>query len=105
MRVKGFKAKEEGKEGVGMDSQLVKEWLSKGLKPSKDFEFFTRRPNVVVGKQIGMPAKVEYICEFCGFYEIKEIEMEKDSKGKKFKRPKFKCSKCGKTIIVEDLRK
>jgi predicted RNA-binding Zn-ribbon protein involved in translation (DUF1610 family) len=88
-----------------MDSKLVKEWVSKGLKPSKDFEFFTRRPNMVVGKVIGQPAKVEYECPHCGHYGIDEIEMEKDSKGKKFKRPKFKCSNCGKTIKVENLRK
>lgn len=87
-----------------MESKLVKEWLSKGLKPSKDFEFFTRRPDAVVGKVVGKPALAEYNCS-CGFYEIKEIEMEKDSKGKKFKRPKFKCSKCGVTIIVENLKK
>jgi len=88
-----------------MESKLVKEWISKGLKPSTDFEFFTRRPDLVLGKPINQPAIVEYKCPFCGFYEIKEIEMEKDSKGKKFKRPKFKCSKCEKTILVEDLRK
>ncbi len=86
-----------------MESKLIKEWIEKGLKPSKDFEFFTRRPNIVVGKLIGQPAQVEYTCPYCGFYEIKEIEMEK--KGKKFKRPKFRCSKCEKTIRVESLRK
>ena len=88
-----------------MESKLVKEWVSQGLKPSKDFEFFTRRPDMVVGKVIDKPFKVEYECPFCGFYEIKEIEMEKDSKGKKFKRPKFKCSSCEKVILVEDLKK
>ena len=88
-----------------MDSKLVKEWASKGLKPSKDFEFFTRRPDMVIGKLIDEQAKVEYECPYCGFYEIKEIEMEKDSKGKKFKRPRFKCSKCGKSILVESLKK
>jgi len=88
-----------------MESKLIKQWVSDGLKPSKDFEFFTRRPNLVVGKLIGKPAKVEYKCPFCGFYEIKEITMEKASGGKKFKRPKFKCSGCGKTILVESLRK
>lgn len=90
---------------IPVESKLVKEWVSQGLKPSKDFEFFTRRPNLVVGKPSGKPALAEYNCPFCGFYEIKEIEMVKGSSGKKFNRPKFKCSKCGKTIIVEDLRK
>jgi len=88
-----------------MDSKIVKEWMSQGLKLSKDFEFFTRRPNMVVGKVKGLPAKAEYTCPFCGFQGIDEIEMEKDSKGKKFKRPKFKCSGCGKTIRVESLKK
>ncbi len=88
-----------------MDSKLIKEWVSQGLRPSSDFEFFTRRPNIIVGKAAGQPAKVEYICPFCGFQGIDEIEMEKDSKGKKFKRPKFKCSKCKKAIKVESLKK
>jgi len=88
-----------------MDSKLVKEWVSQGLKPSKDFEFFSRRPDMVVGKVRGKPAKAEYNCPFCGFYTIDEIEMEKDSKGKKFKRPKFKCSGCGRTIRMESLKK
>jgi len=88
-----------------MDSELVKEWVSQGLGPSKDFEFFTRRPDMVIGKMKDKPAKVEYICPFCGFQEIKEVEMEKDSKGKKFKRPKFKCSGCGKSIRLESLKK
>lgn len=88
-----------------MDSKLVKKWVDQGLRPSKDFEFFTRRPNMVVGKLVDQPAKVEYNCPFCGYYGIDEIEMEKNSKGKKFLRPKFKCSGCGKTIRVEKLRK
>ncbi|NCN38913.1 MAG: hypothetical protein COY38_04170 [Candidatus Aenigmarchaeota archaeon CG_4_10_14_0_8_um_filter_37_24] len=88
-----------------MESKLVKGWLSQGLKPSKDFDFFTRRSDMVVGKVIDKPAKVEYECPFCKFYEIKEIEMEKDSKGKKFKRPKFTCSSCKKVILVEGLKK
>jgi len=86
-----------------MESKLVKKWVEQGLSPSKDFEFFTRRENFVVGKLIGQPAEVEYNCPFCGFYEIKTIEMEKGKK--KFKRPKFKCSKCGKMILVPDLKK
>jgi len=86
-----------------MDSKLVKKWVEQGLSPSKDFDFFTRRENLVVGKLKGQPAQVEYNCPFCGFYEIKTVEMEKGKK--KFKRPKFKCSKCGKTILVPDLKK
>lgn len=86
-----------------MESKLVKEWMDRGLRPSKDFEFFTRRENLVVGKLWDQPAQVEYNCPYCGFYEIKMIEMGKGKK--KFKRPKFKCSECGKTIIVPDLRK
>jgi hypothetical protein len=88
---------------IVMDSKIVKKWVEQGLSPSKDFEFFTRRENIIVGKLRDQPAKVEYICPFCGFYEIKNIEMEKGKK--KFKRPKFKCSKCGKTILVPDLKK
>ena len=87
-----------------MDSKLVKELLDKKLSPS-ELAFFTRREDVVVSKERDGPAKAEYICPFCEFYEIKEIEMEKDTKGKKFKRPKFKCTKCGKTILVDSLKK
>lgn len=86
-----------------MDSKLIKKWIGEGLSPSKDFEFFTRRDNFVVGKKLNEPAEVEYICPFCSFYEIKTIEMEKGAK--KFKRPKFQCSKCGKTVLVPDLKK
>ncbi|MDI6826187.1 MAG: hypothetical protein QMD36_03265 [Candidatus Aenigmarchaeota archaeon] len=86
-----------------MESKLIKEWMKKSLLPSKHFEFFTRRENLVIGKQWNQPAQVEYNCPFCGFYEIKMIEIEKGKK--KFKRPKFNCSKCGKTILVPDLRK
>jgi transposase-like protein len=86
-----------------MESKLIKKWIEEGLKPSRDFEFFTRRENLVIGKIWNESAQVEYVCPFCGFYEIKTIEMEKGKK--KFKRPKFKCSKCGKTILVPDLRK
>ena len=85
------------------NSKLIAKWLKTGLKP-KDFEFFTNRSNLVIGKLPGQKALVEYKCPYCGLYEIKEIELEKNSKGK-FKRPKFKCSKCGKTIRVKDLRK
>ena len=86
-----------------MESKLIKKWIEEGLSPSKDFEFFTRRENVVIGKKLNQPADVEYQCPFCGFYEIKTIEMEKGKK--KFKRPNFKCSKCGKTIEVPNLKK
>lgn len=86
-----------------MDSKLVKKWMEQGLRPSKDFEFFTRRKNLIVGKKRDEPARVEYNCPFCGFYEIKNIEMKRGKK--KFKRPKFKCSKCGKTILIPDLKK
>lgn len=85
-----------------MESKLIKQWIDQGLKLSKNFEFLTRQPNVIVGKLINKPAQVEYECPYCRFYEIKEIEMEK--KGKKFKRPKFKCSKCEKIILVESLK-
>jgi len=73
------------------------------LKPT-DFEFFTNRPNLVIGKLPGKKALVEYKCPYCGFYEIKEIVLEKRKNGK-FKRPKFKCSNCGRTILVKDLIK
>ena len=86
-----------------MESKLVKRWVEEGLKPSRDFEFFTRRENFIVGKLWGQPAQVEYVCPFCGFYEIKTIEMKK--RKRKFKRPKFNCTKCGKTITVPNLRK
>jgi len=86
-----------------MESKLIKKWIEEGLKPSKDFEFFTRRENLIVGKKRDQPAEAEYNCPFCGFYEIKKIEMEMGKK--KFKRPKFKCSKCGKTIKVSSLKK
>jgi len=86
-----------------MESKLIKKWVEEGLIPSKDFEFFTRRENVVIGKKLNQLAEVEYQCPFCGFYEIKTIEMEKGKK--KFKRPNFKCFKCGKTIEVPNLKK
>jgi len=86
-----------------MESKLIKKWVEEGLSPSKDFEFFTRRENLVIGKKLNQSADVEYQCPFCSFYEIKTIEMEKGKK--KFKRPNFKCSKCGKTIEVPDLKK
>lgn len=87
------------------DSKLLQEWLSKGLKVS-DFEFFTNRENVVIGKLPNEDGLVEYTCPYCGFYEIKKIELEKSKADpRKFKRPKFKCSKCEKVILVESLKK
>jgi len=86
-----------------MESKLVKKWVEEGLRPSTDFEYFTRRDDIVIGKKWNQSAEVEYNCPFCGFYEIKIIEMEKGKK--KFKRPKFQCSKCGKMILIPDLRK
>lgn len=85
-----------------MESKLIKKWVSEGLKPT-NFEFFTRRENLVIGKLPGKPAEVEYVCSYCNFYEIKSIEMEKGKK--KFKRPSFECSKCKKIIEVPDLKK
>ena len=85
-----------------MKSKLIEKWVSQGLKPT-DFEFFTNRPNLVLGKLPNQKAEVEYICPYCSFYEIKNIEMEKVKK--RFRRPSFECSKCGKRIVVEDLRK
>jgi predicted RNA-binding Zn-ribbon protein involved in translation (DUF1610 family) len=88
-----------------MDSKLVKKWLAEGLKPST-FEFFTRRENVVIGKLPGKDAEVEYVCDKCGNYEIKTIEMEQGGKKKKkFERPEFSCTKCGKIFKVEPLKK
>jgi len=87
-----------------MDSKLIKEWMSQGLKPG-NFEFFTNRPDMVIGKLPNQPAKIEYICPHCKFSGIKEVEMEKNKSGKKFLRPDFNCSKCGKKIKVLSLRK
>lgn len=88
-----------------MESKLIKEWMDKGLKISTDFEFFTKRDNVVVGKIRGQPPIVEYECPDCKYYEItNKVELEKNKSGKKFQKPKFKCSNCGKRIVVESLR-
>lgn len=87
-----------------MESKLIKEWTAAGIKPS-NFEFFTHRSNLVIGKLPEQKARVEYICPFCKFYEIKDIEMQKSKSGKKFLRPTFNCSKCGRAIKVQDLRK
>lgn len=108
LRRKCFQAEEEGEEGLSdiMESKLIKEWMGKGLSISKDFDFFAKRDNVVVGKLKEKEAVAEYQCD-CGHYEIKNIEMEKSKSGKrkKFLRPKFKCSSCGNTIVVESLKK
>lgn len=85
-----------------MDSKLIKKWMAEGLRPG-NFEFFTNRPDIVVGKLPGKDAEVEYVCPFCKFSEIKTVPMEKGKK--KFKRPEFECSKCKKTIEVPNLKK
>jgi DNA-directed RNA polymerase subunit RPC12/RpoP len=91
-----------------MESKLIKKLMDTGLRPSK-LEFFTNRSELVVAKQPGQPAEVEYICPHCKFYEIKNIEMGKGvtksgKTSKKFDRPSFTCSKCGKTIEVPNLK-
>jgi transposase-like protein len=91
-----------------MESKLIKKLMDAGLGPSK-LEFFTNRPELVIAKQSGQSAEVEYICPFCKFYEIKNIEMGKGTTksgktSRKFDRPKFSCSKCGKTIEVLNLK-
>jgi len=85
-----------------MESKLIKRWTDEGIKAS-NFEFFTRRENIIIGKLPGKDAEVEYVCPYCNFSEIKTVKMEKTKK--KFKRPKFKCSNCQKTITVRDLKK
>jgi transcription initiation factor IIE alpha subunit len=92
-----------------MESKLIKKLMDAGVSPSK-LEFFTNRPELVVAKQRDKPAEVEYVCPYCKFYEIKTVQMEKGTTksgrtSKKFTRPKFNCSKCGKTIEVFDLKK
>ncbi len=91
-----------------MDSKLIKKWIDTGLKPSS-FEFFTNRPDLVVGKLPNQDAEVEYICPHCQFYGIKTVQMEKGiaksgKTSKKFNRPKFSCSKCNKVIEVAKLK-
>ncbi len=92
-----------------MESRLVKKWTGSGLKPSS-LEFFTNRPNLIIGKLAGQDAEVEYTCPYCQFYEIKNIQMERNvtksgKASKKFVRPEFSCSKCKKIIKVESLKK
>jgi len=91
-----------------MDSKLIKKWISSGMRPS-NFEFFTNRPNLVVGKLPNQDPEVEYTCPYCDFYEIKTIQMEKGvtksgKTSKKFSRPAFSCSKCNKIIEVSKLK-
>jgi hypothetical protein len=92
-----------------MESKLIKKWLDSGIRPSS-FEFFTNRPELVVGKLPEKDAEIEYICPYCKFYEIKTVQMGKGTTksgrtSKKFTRPEFNCSKCGKTIKVLNLKK
>lgn len=91
-----------------MDSKLIKKWKKTGLKPS-NFEFFTNRPNLVIGKLPNQDAEVEYVCPNCQFYEIKSLPMEKRTTkpgktSKKFERPEFTCPNCSKTIEVPALK-
>ena len=91
-----------------MESKLIKKWLEAGIKPS-NLEFFTNRPDLIVGKLPNQDAEVEYICPHCQFYEIKIIQMEKGATksgktSKKFERPEFLCTKCNKTIKVARLK-
>ncbi len=92
-----------------MDSKLIKKWKEEELKPSS-FEFFTNRPDMVMGKLPNQDAQIEYVCPSCQFYEIKSVPMERSvtksgKPGKKFDRPEFPCSKCNKTIEVAPLKK
>ncbi|MEM5799533.1 MAG: hypothetical protein QXZ43_02615 [Candidatus Aenigmatarchaeota archaeon] len=88
-----------------MESKLLKEWMNKGLKVSSDFEFFTKRDYIIIGKIKGQPPIAEYECPYCKHYEItNDVKLEKTKSGKKFQRPRIKCSGCGRTIIVEPLK-
>ena len=92
-----------------MDSKLVKKWIAQGVKPS-NFEFFTNRPNLVMGKIPGQDAEVEYICEKCGNQGITTVQMGKGiapsgKQKRKFDRPIFSCGKCGQIIKVPELKK
>ncbi len=83
--------------------------MGQNLRPS-NFEFFTNRPELVVGKLPEKDAEVEYVCPHCSFYEIKRIQMNRGVTAsgkpkKKLDRPEFNCSKCGKTIKVLELKK
>ncbi len=92
-----------------MDGKLIKKWKESGVTPSK-LEFFTNRPELVMGKLPGQDAEVEYICPSCEFYEMKTVPMEKGTTksgktSKKFDRPEFNCSKCSMLIKVPALKK
>jgi len=94
---------------MNMENRLIKKWMDAGMKPS-GFEFFTNRQNLIIGKMPGQDAEVEYVCPHCGFYEIKTIGMNRNTTktgraSKRFNRPEFSCSKCGKTIEVPQLKK
>ena len=85
-------------------SKLVEEMREKKISIIEDCDFFTRRKNFVIVKfKNEEKAKLEYRCDKCENYEIIELEMVKGKK--KFKRPNFKCSKCGKLYRVPELRK
>ncbi|MEM5803149.1 MAG: hypothetical protein QW350_00205 [Candidatus Aenigmatarchaeota archaeon] len=85
---------------------MLKEWIEKGLKISTDFEFYTKRDYVVIGKLKGQPPIAEYECPNCKHYEItNNVQLEKTKSGKKFQRPRIKCSNCGKVMIIESLKK
>ena len=91
-----------------MERKLIRKWLDAGLKPS-NFEFFTNRPNLIVGKLPNQDAEIEYSCPYCQFYEIKNVPMEKGTTksgktSKKFERPEFSCSKCNKLIKIPALK-
>lgn len=101
-------ASEEKTFGVAMERKLIKKWLDAGIKPS-NLEFFTNRPNLIMGKLPNQDAEVEYICPNCQFYGIKNVQMEKGTTksgktSKKFERPEFSCSKCNQTIKVSKLK-
>jgi predicted RNA-binding Zn-ribbon protein involved in translation (DUF1610 family) len=92
-----------------MERKLIKKWTDEGLRPSS-FEFFTNRPDLIIGKLPGKDAEVEYICPKCQNYEIKTISMGKGvtktgRQKKKFDRPEFDCTKCGNVIKVLELKK
>lgn len=88
----------------GFKSKLLNQIIEKKISISKECDFFTRRKNLVIVKfKNEENAKLEYLCEACNFYEIREIKLEK--KSKKFKDITFNCSNCNKTYKVERLKK
>ncbi len=84
-----------------MESKLIKEWLSKGMTVSKDFDLFIKRDFAVVAKIKGQGSIVEYECPKCKFYEVKNIELKRNKAGKKYLEPRFNCSQCNEKIVVE----